>query len=149
MADGSGAHLWLVLMKAHRTLARHAHLSIAAHEIGLSDFTILEALRHKGPLLVSELGRIVQLTSGSITTAIDRLESQQLVERSADASDRRARIVTLTRDGRALITKIFGQHSANLDAASSGLTAAERQTLITLLKKLGKTAAQKLEPRES
>ncbi len=147
MADSAGAHLWLVLMKAHRTMARHAQLSIAAHDIGLSDFTILEALLHKGPLLVSELGRIVQLTSGSITTAIDRLESQQLVGRSADASDRRARIVTLTRDGRALVTRIFEQHSANLDAASSGLTAAERQTLISLLKKLGKTAEQKLEPR--
>jgi MarR family transcriptional regulator, 2-MHQ and catechol-resistance regulon repressor len=144
MADSSGAHLWLVLMKAHRTLARHAHLSIAAHDIGLSDFAILEALLHKGPLLVSELGRIAQLTSGAITTAVDRLASQQLVERTADASDRRARVVTLTREGRALITKIFSQHSANLDAASDGLTATERQTLIALLKKLGKTAEQKL-----
>ncbi|HVY40661.1 MAG TPA: MarR family transcriptional regulator [Polyangia bacterium] len=146
MADSSGAHLWLVLMKAHRTLARHAHLSIAAHGIGLSDFTILEALLHKGPLLVSELGRIVQLTSGAMTTAVDRLESQRLVERSSGASDRRARIVTLTREGRALITRIFGQHSANLDTAASGLTAAERQTLIALLKKLGKAAEQKLPP---
>ncbi|MFL5306426.1 MAG: MarR family winged helix-turn-helix transcriptional regulator [Polyangia bacterium] len=146
MANSSGAHLWLVLMKAHRTLARHAQLSIAAHEIGLSDFAILEALLHKGPLLVSELGRIAQLTSGAITTAVDRLASQQLVERSSDASDRRARVVTLTREGRALITKIFDQHSARLDAASDGLTAAERQTLINLLKKLGKTAEQKLAP---
>jgi MarR family 2-MHQ and catechol resistance regulon transcriptional repressor len=146
MADGSGAHLWLVLMKAHRTLARHAQLSIAAHQIGLSDFAILEALLHKGPLLVSELGRIAQLTSGAITTAVDRLASQQLVERSADASDRRARVITLTRDGRALITKIFRQHSANLEAAAEGLSASERQTLMALLKKLGKTAEQKLAP---
>jgi DNA-binding MarR family transcriptional regulator len=100
----------------------------------LSDFTTLEALLHKGPLLVSELGRLVQLTSGAITTAIDRLESQRLVERSSDTSDRRARVVTLTGDGRALISKIFGQHSANLDAASGGLTNAERQRLIALLK---------------
>jgi MarR family transcriptional regulator, 2-MHQ and catechol-resistance regulon repressor len=144
MGDSSGAHLWLVLMKAHRTLARHAQLSIASHGIGLSDFTILEALLHKGPLLVSELGRIVQLTSGAMTTAVDRLESQRLVERSSEASDRRARVVTLTREGRAFITRIFGQHNANLDAASSGLTAAERQTLIALLKKLGKAAELKL-----
>jgi MarR family transcriptional regulator, 2-MHQ and catechol-resistance regulon repressor len=144
MGNSSGAHLWLVLMKAHRMLARHAQLSIAEHGIGLSDFTILEALLHKGPLLISELGRVVQLTSGAMTSAVDRLESQRLVERSRGATDRRARIVTLTREGRALITRIFGQHSANLDAASSGLAAAERQTLIALLKKLGKSAEQKL-----
>jgi MarR family 2-MHQ and catechol resistance regulon transcriptional repressor len=139
MADNSGTHLWLVLMKAHRAMARHAQRSIAAHDIGLSDFTILEALLHKGPMLVSELGRRINLTSGSITTAVDRLEDRGLVERSAQAEDRRARQVSLTRSGRALITKMFDQHKANLDAAADGLSRAERETLIALLKKLGMT----------
>src|SRR5947208_7519360 len=88
MADSSGTHLYLVLMKAHRTMARHAHRSIAAHDLGFSDFTILEALLHKGPMLVNEIGRRIELTSGSITTAVDRLEARGLVERSADTDDR-------------------------------------------------------------
>jgi hypothetical protein len=57
MADSSGTHLWLVLMRAHRSMARHAQRSIAAHDIGFSDSTILEALLHKGPMLVNEIGR--------------------------------------------------------------------------------------------
>ena len=144
MADSSGTHLWLVLMKAHRTLARHAQRSIDAHGIGFSDFTILEALLNKGPMLVNEIGRRIELTSGSITTAVDRLEAQGLVERSADEDDRRARRVSLTRTGRALITRIFDDHKAHLDAAASGLTRAEREALIGLLKKLGATAQAKL-----
>ena len=44
--------------------------------MGLSDFAILEALLHKGPQAVSELGRRIDLTSGSMTTAIDRLETR-------------------------------------------------------------------------
>ena len=144
MADSSGTHLWLVLMKAHRTLARHAQRSIAAHGIGFSDFTILEALLHKGAMLVNEIGRRIELTSGSITTAVDRLEEQGLVERSADADDRRAKRVSLTRAGRALITRIFDGHKAHLDTAAGGLTRAERETLIALLKKLGATAQAKL-----
>jgi hypothetical protein len=44
-------------MKAHRSMARHAQRSIGAHDIGFSDFTILEALLHKGPMLVNEIGR--------------------------------------------------------------------------------------------
>ena len=53
----SGIHTWLVLMKAHRTLQRHARRSIEALEMCLSDFAILEALLHKGPQSVKELGR--------------------------------------------------------------------------------------------
>jgi MarR family transcriptional regulator, 2-MHQ and catechol-resistance regulon repressor len=144
MVGSSGTHLYLVLMKAHRTMARHAHRSIAAHDLGFSDFTILEALLHKGPMLVNEIGRRIELTSGSITTAVDRLEARGLVGRSADADDRRARQVSLTRSGRALITRIFARHSSVLDAAADGLSRTERETLIALLKKLGLSAQAKL-----
>ena len=47
--DQSAIHTWLVLMKAHRTLTRHATRSIEAVDMCLSDFAILEALLHKGP----------------------------------------------------------------------------------------------------
>lgn len=148
MADTSGTHLWLVLMKAHRSLARHAERSIAAHDIGWSDFLILEAVLHKGPMQVNEIGRRIQLTSGSITTAVDRLEARGMVVRAADAGDRRAKVVSLTRAGRALITRVFDQHRANLDAAAGALSRAEREALIGLLKKLGKTADAKLDAPE-
>jgi DNA-binding MarR family transcriptional regulator len=96
----------------------------------------LEALLHKGPMLVNEIGRRI-VTSGSITTAVDRLEARGLVEPSADAYDRRARQVSLTRSSRALITRIFDRHRAVLHAAADGLKRAEREELIALLKKLG------------
>src|SRR5437868_13329656 len=109
MADSSGTHLWLVLMKAYRSMARHAQRSIAAHDLGFSDFTILEALLHKGPMLVNEIGRRIELTSGSITTAVDRLEARGLAQRSADADDRRARQLSLSRGRRALIPRMFAR----------------------------------------
>src|SRR5258707_6283555 len=91
-ADVSGTQLWLVLMKAHRTLERLATRSIESSEVGLSDFAVLEMLLHKGPQPVNEIGRRIELTSGAITTAVDRLESRGLVKREAQASDRKARI---------------------------------------------------------
>jgi MarR family 2-MHQ and catechol resistance regulon transcriptional repressor len=106
----------------------------------ISDFGVLEVLLHKGPQSVSEIGRRVELTSGSITTAIDRLEQRGLVARAAHASDRRARVVDLTPDGRALITQVFATHKQAMDRAAQGLSKAERGTLIALLKKLGTTA---------
>src|SRR5713226_8612931 len=143
-ADSSGVHVWLVLMKAHRSMARLAAWSIASLDMCSSDFAVLEVLLHKGPQSVGEIGRRVDLTSGSITTAIDRLEKRGLVARAAHASDRRARVVHLTPDGKARITQVFATHEEAMDRAARGLSKAERATLIALLKKLGMTADHQL-----
>ena len=53
-------------------------LKIVLRELEMcgSDFAVLEALLHKGPLPINEIGKKVLLTSGSITVAVDRLESK-------------------------------------------------------------------------
>jgi MarR family 2-MHQ and catechol resistance regulon transcriptional repressor len=146
--DQSAVHTWLVLMKAHRTLTRHAICSIEALDMCLSDFAILEALLHKGPQSVRELGRRVDLTSGSMTAAIDRLETRHLVARADHATDRRAWIIHLTPTGKALITKVFGGHQDAMENAMSGLSRAERATLTDLLKRLGTIAEAQLTQEE-
>lgn len=146
--DVSGTHLWLVMMKAHRALQRLALRSIEASDFGLSDFAVLEMLLHKGPQPVSEIGRRIELTSGAITTAIDRLESRKLVTREAHEHDRRARIVRLTPRGKEQALKAFAGHKLALDVAATALSKAERATLITLLKKLGTAAAGSGAPQE-
>ena len=143
--DSSGTHVWLVLMKAQRALARHASKSLGQFDVGLSDFAILEMLLHKGPLLVNEIGRRIELTSGAITSAVDRLETRGLVRRSTDDADRRARVIHLTAEGKAYIKPIFAVHKQAMDEAASDLSVAERTTLIELLKKLG-TSAQDTAP---
>ena len=145
--DTSGTHLWLVMMKAHRTLQRLATRSIESDEMGLSDFAVMEMLLHKGPQPVNAIGRRVELTSGAITTAVDRLESRGLVTRKAHPSDRRARIVQLTAAGEQKAAKIFAGHKAAMDVAASALSKTERATLIALLKKLGTSAGARAEER--
>ena len=147
--ESSGVHLWLLLMKAHRSMVRHAERSIVSLDMCISDFGVLEVLLHKGPQSVSEIGRRVNLTSGSITTAIDRLEQRGLVTRAADSSDRRARVVHLTRDGKARITKEFARHTDAMDRAAQGLSKADRGTLMELLRKLGTTAERQLNEGET
>src|SRR5262249_12984128 len=112
-------------MKAHRTLRRHAERSIEALDMCLSDFAILEALLHKGPQSVRDLGRRIDLTSGSMTTAIARLEARHLVTREDHATDRRTWVVHLTPDGRTLISKVFAGHEHAMDRAMRGLSKSE------------------------
>jgi MarR family 2-MHQ and catechol resistance regulon transcriptional repressor len=142
LTGGSGVHVFLVLWKAARAVQAFAEKSITDLEICGSDFAVLEALLHKGSLPVNEIGKKVLLTSGSITVAVDRLEQKELVERRAHGTDRRARVVHLTKTGKKLITRAYSEHAADMEQlASASLTAAERTTLIRLLKKIGYEAA--------
>jgi MarR family 2-MHQ and catechol resistance regulon transcriptional repressor len=142
--DSSGLHLWLVLMKAYRTLGRQARCSIEPSGLGPSDFAILELLLHRGQQPVNTIGRRVDLTSGAITSAVDRLESQGLVVRTADPEDRRTRFVSLTPKGTARIREVFRVHKRAMEGATRGLTRAEQKTLIDLVKKLGRAAEEQL-----
>jgi MarR family transcriptional regulator, 2-MHQ and catechol-resistance regulon repressor len=142
LSGGSGVHVWLVLWKAARAVEAFAEKSVSQLEMCGSDFAVLEALLHKGPLPVNEIGKKVLLTSGSITVAVDRLEDKGLVERRAHGTDRRARVVHLTKEGRKVIERIYAEHAADMERlASASLTRAERKTLIQLLKKIGYEAA--------
>src|SRR5436190_9189819 len=146
LTGGTGVHVFLVLWKAARAAQAYAEKSVVELEMCGSDFAVLEALLHKGPLPINEIGKKVLLTSGSITVAVDRLETKGLVERRAHGTDRRARIVHLTNSGRRLITRIYADHAADMERlASASLTKAERKTLIGLLKKIGYKAATQSE----
>jgi MarR family transcriptional regulator, 2-MHQ and catechol-resistance regulon repressor len=147
-ANTSGVHLWLILMKAYRALAQVDTRSIASSGLGISDFAVLEILLHKGPLPVNTIGRSVMLTSGSITTAVDRLEKKRFVRRQACPKDRRVTYVALTATGRTLIRRVFDAHASHLERVFEPLSGAERSALATLLRKLGKHGQSLLEPRK-
>ena len=136
-ADTSGVHLWLVLWKAFRSMEEQAGRSIAGLGLCQSDFGVMEALLHKGPLPVKALGEKVLLTSGSMTAAIDRLERRGWVMRGGDPQDRRSRIVRLTPEGRKTIQALFRMHERDMEQAARRLSEKERAELMRLLRKLG------------
>ena len=146
--NSSGTHVWLVLSRAANALGKHADRHIESFGFCASDFGILECLLHKGALPVNSIGRKILLTSGSITSAVDRLENKKLVARQFDPEDRRARIVGLTPAGRKFIEKAFKEHEQEIEKAVAILNEKERKTLIGLLKKLGHHAAGQAETRQ-
>jgi MarR family transcriptional regulator, 2-MHQ and catechol-resistance regulon repressor len=131
-------HVFLVLWKAYRAMLAKADESKKNVGLGDSDFRVLEALLHKGPLPVNVIGDKVELTTGSITTAIDRMEAKWLVVRKNHPEDRRVRLVELTAKGRRLIEKAYAQHETDMEKAMRAFTREERSQLVELLKRLGK-----------
>jgi len=146
--DLSAIHLWLLLWKASHAVESLSLRSVGHFEMGITDFSILEALLHKGPLTVKQLGEKVLLTSGSMTTAVDRLETRKLVIRRDDATDRRARIIHLTPEGRKLIECAFAQHRDDMETALAEFSKEDRARMLPLLRRLGRIAETTLHPTQ-
>jgi MarR family 2-MHQ and catechol resistance regulon transcriptional repressor len=141
----SATHVWLVLSRAAKSVEQNATASVRGLGLGLSDFAVLELLLHKGPQPINVIGKRILLTSGSITTAVDRLEAKRLVVRTAHPEDLRARLVELTATGRRVIECAFRRHEADMEETMKVLDVAERRELVHLLKKLGLFAATRLQ----
>jgi MarR family 2-MHQ and catechol resistance regulon transcriptional repressor len=137
--------LWVILVRAYQAISAHDHKSIADHGLTPGEFAVLEALYHKGPLLLGEVRKKVLVSSGGITYLVDRLAAKSLVERRACPEDRRATYVALTPEGEGVIGEAFPAHARALEEALSGLSPAETREAIGLMRKLGLRAQTLLE----
>ena len=133
----TAAHIRLILARAAKAVERVDRASIARTGLNPSDFGILEALLHKGPMPINTIGSKVLLTSGSMTTAANRLVDKGLTVRVKDPADARCCNLHLTDSGRALIESAYADHVQNLESIVRDLDARERHELVRLLKKIG------------
>lgn len=127
------------LQRLGTLLRRDAERALEPIGLKLWEYDVLAALRRQGKpyrLSASDLARSSLLTSGAMTTRIDRLEERGWVRRETDPRDRRGVLVSLTRSGLDLIDKAIG---ARLQAARHQLmqlSPRERQTMASGLRKL-------------
>jgi MarR family 2-MHQ and catechol resistance regulon transcriptional repressor len=128
---------YVKLMRAAESVTSRVHKHLSSAGLTVSQFGVLEALYHLGPLSQKDLGQKILRSSGNITMVIDNLEKRCLVRRERDASDRRMFIVHLRGDGQKLIHKIFPSHAALITNELSVLNAADQKILGDLCKKVG------------
>jgi MarR family 2-MHQ and catechol resistance regulon transcriptional repressor len=128
--------LWAALARAYGAVQAHAADDLARHGLTPAEFGVLEALLHRGPMLVGEVQRRVLVSSGGITYLVDRLEKRGLVERRGHPLDRRARLAALTADGETLVKRILPEHTARIKAALAPLGKKEKREAIRLLRAL-------------
>jgi MarR family transcriptional regulator, 2-MHQ and catechol-resistance regulon repressor len=136
--------LWVVLSRAHAAVLERTADDVARHELTAAEFGVLEALFHKGPLLLGDVQKKVLVSSGGVTYLMDRLEQRGLVRRKLCPSDRRARYAELTEEGNALMARIFPEHVECIREVLAGLNCAEQREAIELLRKLGLHAASEM-----
>ncbi len=110
----------------------------ALGKLTVSQFGVLEALHHLGPMCQGQLSQKLLKSTGNITMVVDNLEKSGFVRRVRSAEDRRMIQIELTPAGTELIERVFPLHAAAIIAEMSVLTPAEQAALSELCRKLGK-----------
>lgn len=118
-------------------LLRHHSLG----DLTITQFAVLEALYHLGPLSQTEIGHKLLKSGGNITLVIDNLEKHGFVTRRRCQVDRRVTYVDLTPEGERAIAETLPRHVAAIVEEFSVLDKNEQLELGRLLRKLGKRPA--------
>ncbi len=129
---------YVKLLRASETLHTEAARFLAHTDLSSSQFAVLEALYHVGPLCLSELARKILKTSGNLTLVAKNLEKRGLVIRQQSTQDRRFVSLAITEKGRKLMARIFPVHLARIVELMDRLNPAQQDELARLCRKLGK-----------
>ncbi len=129
---------WIKLNRSVESLVSRINQSGTMGGLTPTQFAVVEALYHLGPLPQCQLAARVFKSSGNMTLVVDNLEKLGLVSRQPDANDRRVSVVGLTALGKQTVSMIFPQHAAAVKQLFAVLTQEEQRTLGDILRKLGK-----------
>jgi len=126
---------FIKLVRCTNTVSADVHDHLLS-KLTVSQFGILEALYHLGPMAQKKLAEKILKSAGNITTIINNLEKNDLVVRGVNEKDRRYSTVQLTKKGENMIKRIFPVHADIIGKRMAILSEIEQQTLGRLLKKL-------------
>ncbi len=131
------------LMRAGESVAAVLQKDMTQNELTPSQFGVLEALFHLGPLFQGELAQKLLRCTGSITSVVEGLEKKGMVERRRESHDKRYVRVSLTPKGKRAIEHVFPEHVRVVVQLFGSLTREEKGELRRLCAKLGKFAQKK------
>ncbi len=141
MPDKSSQRLALAtyvrLIRAANAARNHAASHLGSTGLTLTQFAVLEALYHLGPMSLSDIAQKILTTGGNLTMVVGNLEKTGLAHRQKCPEDRRQFIVVLSTKGKALIRKIFPEHAAAITEFMAALSPARQEQLGDLCRELG------------
>jgi DNA-binding MarR family transcriptional regulator len=141
----------VIVLAGH--LERSVDDALARHQLTLGQFDILATLRRqsvKGGLTPTQLLRAVVLSSGGMTSRLDKLEAAGLIERQPDPNDRRGVVVRLTTKGRKVIDLATATRFQEAERSLPDFPKAEQKLLADLLRRwLATVSTHRPEPNLS
>ena len=139
---------WREMFRLRRTIVRAEQAlseidrSILPKGLCESDLSILERLARKGACPVNALARQVGLTSGSMTSAVQRLHRRGLVETRRDLEDKRVVWVSVTPEAEEIVKRFSESRGEVLEQVFHKWSERERSVLMNLLRRVRKDAEE-------
>lgn len=128
---------FIKLMRATDSLNNRLNRQLSDAGLTVSQFGVLEALLHIGPLNQKALGEKLLKSGGNITLVIDNLEKSGWVKRQKDPEDRRSMLIHLTEEGEEFISSYFPRHVEQIMSEFDVLSDDELEQLSAICKKIG------------
>jgi MarR family 2-MHQ and catechol resistance regulon transcriptional repressor len=127
---------FIKLQRAAESVSTRVH-AVLPENLTVTQFGVLEALHHIGPLCQGELAEKLLRSGGNLTLVVDNLEKAGYVARERDPADRRFVVVKLTPKGAEFINTLFPKVVSNVAREMGVLSSTELSDLGRLCKKIG------------
>ncbi len=133
--------IWLRLLTCTNLIERRIRKNLGKKfDTTLPRFDVLAQLdRTSDGQPMRELSKRLMVTKGNITSLVDRLEEDGLVDRQTSPRDRRVQNIQLTKNGQTAVTKMIPEHNAWLTDIMAGLDRNAAMDLHALLGELKKS----------
>jgi DNA-binding MarR family transcriptional regulator len=115
-----------------------------------TDMRCMDVIEREGPVTAGRLAEATGLTTGAITTVLDRLERAGLARRVRDPSDRRRVLVETTPAARAGAAEFYGPHMEMSERLYQRYTIEQLELLLGFVREgreLNEREAARLEAR--
>src|SRR6185503_10767190 len=142
--DHSALRIWLRLLTCTQLIEKRVRAGLR-EQFGttLPRFDLMAQLeRYREGLKMNELSRLLMVTGGNVTTIVDQLEKEGLVERLDEPADRRAFRIRLTRSGERSFAEMARAHEQWVVELLAGLSRKDQDELLKLLAKVKQHAAE-------
>lgn len=116
-------------------LRRHAD-EVSRGDITMSQYLVIEMLRRKGAMKMTEIALDMGITLPAATGLIDRLHGLRILARTYDKNDRRVIRIHLTPKGHRLFLSVSRKREKTISHIFGKLSEGERQTYLKILRKV-------------
>ena len=120
----------------HTKFADKLNSIVLDGKLTVSHYIILNLLNDRRSSNMSELAKNLKLTMSATTSIIDKMVEFKLVKRHHSKDDRRIVLITLTENGRMLVSKISKDRLVVIREILSVLSEKEKQLYLRLIKKI-------------
>ena len=141
--DSAALQTRALIAETETLLASQERALLLSHKLCASDLAILSRLQKKGSEPVNQIAPKVGLTSGSMTSAVQRLRKREFIITKRDQKDGRKVRVEITKAGKQVLRQLSSDREQIFAPLFTSLTNRESQLLTALLKKVRKTSRSK------